>query len=253
MLTWAEVLARGRAAASSRWTVVVLVVLLAAVLVQRLDAGRRAAHEVARLAEAEVLRQKGVAVAEQKSAADLWAEANKASAESADLRAELARVKAAARGARPVAVVTASTGSTSAAGAARPSPPSGGSAPAPAAPACLLAVGDRGEIRLAEAILRTKGGNVVFAGAAEAWRLYPEPATRLLAAPLRAELSVEAPERPAGWGLGAFTGCGRDGCGVGPAIALPPLRAWRFELDVTAGVAFVGRLEAGASAIGRWR
>jgi hypothetical protein len=248
-------LERGRSLASSRWTPVVLVALLAAVLVQRLDAGRRAAHEAARLAEAEVLRQKGVAVAAQADARALRAALQGAVARSEDLAAELERVKRASPGARPVAVAHATSGPLQAGGAARPTVPPTSAA---ACPACLLAAGDRGELRLAQATLQTKGGNLVFVGAAEAWRLEPAPVTRLLAGPLRYEATVEKLAPPPGFGFGVAgsVGGGSAGATGGVAVALPPSRWRRWQLEPTAALEanLAGGWRAGATAVvRRWR
>jgi hypothetical protein len=248
-----NVLERGRAVARSRWTPVVLVALAAAFVVQRLDGGRRSAHEAARLAEAEALWQKGVAVAEQTSARALRDALRTAVAHSEDLAAELERVKRASPGTRPVAVAHATTGAVQAAGAARPAePPSS----AVACPACLLAAGDKGELRLAQATLQTRGGNLVFVGAAEAWRLEPAPVTRLLAGPLRYEATVEKLVGAPGWGFGARAGIGREGWVVGGVVAGPPVRLWRWQVEAQGDVAVgpTGAWHAGASAlVRRWR
>ena len=235
------------------WFPAVAVGVVVGWVVWQLDAGRRAESERARLAEAIVLAQQGQIVADLQSRAELAARARRLAAENADLAEALAKAQRAAPGARPVVVVQASTGPVPAAGAARPSPPSGGSAPAPAAP-CLLAAGDSGEIRVDSVLLETKAGNLLFVGAASAWRVEPGPPARLFGGQLMAKVAAEAPERPAGWGFGAVAGCGREGCGVGPGVALPPLRVGPVQVEVTGGVEMLGRVGASATAtVRRWR
>ncbi len=253
-MTILDLLERGRAAARWRWTPVIAVALLAAVLVQRLDAGRRAEHEARRLAEAAELEAQGQIVASLRSRAELQASARRLAAENADLAEALKTAQRAAPGARPVMVVEASTGPVPAAGAARPSPPSGGPAPAPAT--CLLAAGDRGEVRVDSVLLQTRAGNLVFVGAASAWRLEPGPPARLFGGQLTAKVAAEAPERPAGWGFGAAVIAGRAGWMVGPTAASPPLRLWRYQGEAQIGaLAGPGGEWAGTASfvVRRWR
>ncbi len=273
---------QAKAAARSRWTLPVVLVVVALVMAWRLDAGRRAQGEAARLAEAEQLRQRGVAAAAQERARGLERALREAVAASEDLGAELARVRVAAPGARPVLVAKGSTGPVKAGGlpralegrglAAQGEEQAGGAGPqshdppaaeSPPSPACLLAEGDEGEIRTAVAGLETRAGNLVVVGAAEAWRLTP-PATRLFGGPLRLEATVEerADSGP-GWGGGARVQAGRRGVLVGPALSPPPWRVWRYQLEIQADAVLelstpapgAGREWAvGASVLGRrWR
>lgn len=192
----ADLLARGRVALAWRWTPVIALALLAALLVHRLDAGRRAESERARLAEAAELEAKGQLVAAMSSRAELQAAARRLADENADLAAALEKAQKAAPGARPVLVIQGSTGPLPVAGAARPSPPSGGTAPAPAAPSCLLALGDKGEIRSDAVVLRTNAGNLVFVGTAAAWRVEPGPPERLFGGQILGKVTAEAPPAP---------------------------------------------------------
>lgn len=252
-----------KSATRSRWLLPVLLVVVALVVAWRLDSGRRAEGAVARLAEAEVLRLKKVEVAAQEREAQLKARLGEAVAFAEGLGAELARVRAAAPGARTVLVARGSTGPVKAGGlprapeergpaagegeeqaeAAGPQSHDPQAAERPAAPACLLAEGDLGEVRAAVAGLETRAGNLVVVGAAEAWRVSPPPAARLFGGPLRLEAAVE--ERgggPGGWGGGARVQAGRRGVLAGPALALPPWHLWRYQLEATAdGVIEVDR------------
>lgn len=242
--TWAS---RAKAVASSRWTPVVVLVVVAVVVVWKLDAGRRAALERTALVEAAKLRAEGIATAEQKSARDLWDEADKASAESAGLRAEIAELKASSRGARPVVVIRAATGPVQAADAPRPQAPVPEKCPVCR---CDLAPGDTGEVRLSSALFETRGRNIVFRGAAEAWRLSPGPPVLLFGGPLTAQTTVEAPRSP-GYGFGMFASCGANGCGFGPAVAFAPWSLWGFDIEAAVGLTVAGKVEGGATAIVR--
>jgi hypothetical protein len=98
---------------------------------------------------------------------------------------------------------------------------------------------------------------VVFAGAASAWRIEPAPVTRLFGGPLRAELSIETPtNKPAGWGVGARVGFGREGWVAGGVVAGPPVRIWRYQVEPQGdvGVGSTGAWQAGVSGVvRRWR
>lgn len=250
--------ARARAFLAGPWGVVVLAGVVVLLLVVAWNRSRTAAGELARHLEAEQLRAAGLEVAAEKDRADLWDEANKASAESEDLRRALAEARTAAQGERPVLVARCSTGPRPAAGAARPAtspPPAPGSA-APPLPACLLAAGDQGEVQVDEVVLETRGGNRVLVGAASAWRVAPDR-SRLFGGPFRSDLgevAVAAPPAPPGWGAGIWSGVSRDGWAVGPAVAAPPLRLWTLQLEATigAGLGPAGGWQGGGSAILRW-
>jgi hypothetical protein len=230
--------------AARRWAPVVVVLLLLVAAVAYLEHGRRGALDATRLAEAEALRQQGVAVAAQTSAAATRAALTAELSRSADLAAEVARLKRASPGVRPVSVTTGTTGAVPVTGAVPGS-----------SLGCVLYEGDKGEVRLASATFATRGDNVVFVGAAEAWRVEPAPAVRIFGGPLAVETVMERPRPTAGWGVGAWAGVGRSGWAVGPALALPPLSLWRLQIDAVAGagVGPGGEWQGGASAVGRWR
>lgn len=250
--------ARVRAFLTGPWGVVVLAGVVVLLLVVAWNRERGARGELARHLEAEQLRAAGLEVAAERDRADLWDEANRASAESEDLRRALAEARAASHGERPVLVARCSTGPRPAAGAARPatSPPPAPGSEAPAPPACLLAAGDQGEVQVDEVVLETRAGNLVLVGAASAWRAAPDRA-RLFGGPFRADLGEvagAAPPRPAGWGVGVWSGVSRDGWAVGPAVAAPPLRLWTLQLEAIlgGGLGPGGGWQGGGSAVLRW-
>lgn len=250
--------ARVRAFLTGPWGVVVLAGVVVLLLVGAWNRARTAAGELARHLEAEQLRAAGLEVAAERDRADLWDEANRASAESEDLRRALAEARTIAQGERPVLVARCSTGPRPAAGAERPAdpPPAAPGAAAPPATACLLAVGDQGEVQVDEVVLETRGGNRVLVGAASAWRVAPDRA-RLFGGSFSAdlgELAVAAPPRPPGWGAGIWSGVSRDGWAVGPAVAAPPLRLWTIQLEAIlgGGLGPGGGWQGGGSAVLRW-
>jgi len=102
--------------------------------------------------------------------------------------------------------------------------------------------------------LRTRSGNLVVVGAAEAWRVSPTPPARLFGGPLKLEVSTAAEGRAAGWGAGALAVAGRSGWAVGPAVSPPPLTFLGLQLEVLvgAGVGPAGDWSAGAVGLVRW-
>jgi hypothetical protein len=232
-------------------------VVVALVLAWRLDAGRRAEADRARLEAEARLRAEGLLVVEQARAHGLEKEARRLAGQNEDLAAELERARAAAPGARVTGTVTASTGPRPAGGAPRPGPvvyrcePAPGAPAAPPAgpppPACVLADGDVGEIRVDQVALETREGAQLLVGAASVWRLDPAPRSKVMSGGFQATLSTakeEAPPAPPGWGAGLYAGAGRDGWVLGPAIGLPPARFWGLQAEVVIG--------AGVGPSGAW-
>ena len=88
---------------------------------------------------------------------------------------------------------------------------------------CLLARGDTAEIRVDQVELETKAGNRVLVGTAEAWRLTPEPETKLIAGPFEADfthvsgLAPSPPEEHWPWYVHEAIGLA---AGFGAAVAL---------------------------------
>lgn len=238
--------------------IALVAVVTGALVLGEIHGARRGAAAGAKLAEAAELRAKGFAVAADASQHDLNAKA----AALSGLQGELARLKAASPGAQVIAVAQLHTSTVVASGTPRPTspvscvpPPQPAPLPPDPAPACLLAVGDRGDVVCNVAGVETRAGNTVAVGTGEAWRREPAPATRLLSAPFEADLStltVRAPERSPGWGLGVYGACSATGCAAGPAASLPPFRFWGHQLELSAGAAFVGNgLHAGLSLVMR--
>lgn len=255
-------LARARAAARSWWALPVLLVVVALWLAWRLNAGRQAAEEASRLAEEARARAAGQLVVEQARGRALELEARRLAGQNEDLAAELARARAALPGARVTGTASSSTGARPAGGAPRPGPVVYRCEPAPGAPsapppACLLAVGDEGEIRVDQVVLDGPRGAQLLVGAASAWRVAPEPRAKLFGGPFRAELSraqSEAPEARPGWGAGVVALAGRSGWAAGPALSPPPLRLWGLQLEAFAGagVGPGGEWSAAAAGLVRW-
>lgn len=179
LLPWILCLACATGGAAAAWR-----------LSSRAEDERRARQDV----EARALAAEGLAVVHSSTAADLAHQLEVVSQGNASLAAEVERLRRTARRTRVVRVTRASTGSVAATGSPRLEP-------APQPRACLLSLGDTGEVRVVEAVLETGAGNRVLVGTAEAWRLTPAPATALISGQFRAELteSLEEPVPPAGW------------------------------------------------------
>jgi hypothetical protein len=243
------------------------IVLLVLVLAWRLQRGRNAEAEARRLAEAETLRQSGLVVVEQAKGKDLDARVRALAAENQALAAALTKANRAAPGSRVVGVASASTGpvkahgvggaSGAAGGPGSPGPSGNQNAPS-SSPLCLLYEGDEGEIQVDEVVLSTKGGNRVLVGTAFAYRTSPLPHEPLFGGEFSAPLTMAAEEKRdtrAGWGGGAFLAAGRHGYAVGPALALPPLRIWKAQIETVAGAGLGpgGEWSGGLSAVVRFR
>jgi hypothetical protein len=265
-VTGLELLGKARAVLGSRWTLPAVMVVVGLVLTCRLNAGRQAEAEAKRLLEAERLREAGQVVTVRERAARLEERVRELAGENAELARALEESQRASPGAKAVGVVRASTGAVVAAGApraARPAPPAASieveKPETPPAPACLLAAGDGAEVRIDQVMLETKGGNHLLVGTAAAYRLTPTPAALLFGGPFRAELT-EAAEKASPavaaprWGAGAWVGVGREGWAVGPAVAAPPVRLWRLQLEGIAGAGLGpgGEWQGGATSFARW-
>jgi hypothetical protein len=235
------VLTRLRPVLLSPWTLLgaatVLVVMLGVRGCNRDAAARR---ELARIDEAARLQAKQVLVAAREREAALRLQLDAATRGNADLRQELERVRRATPGAKVVFVEHLSTGAVVSDGLPR-APEERGQAAVP--PACLLAVGDLGEVVVDEVHLETRAGNRVVAGTGVARRVRPGPETRLFGGPFRAPLSSVAEKAPPEaaaprWGFGGGAAASDRGAGASLVVGTPsarvPLLGWRVEAVGTA-------------------
>jgi hypothetical protein len=112
------------------------------------------------------------------------------------------------------------------------------------APGCLLAEGDKAELRVALLQLHTERDNRVVVGQASVWRIEPAPETVLLAGKFSAPLSDVDVLKPAsaasgvGWGVAALGLCGTRGCAPGVSLMAPPLKLllrWEAAVGVVTG------------------
>jgi hypothetical protein len=225
----------------------VAVLVAITVVVWALNRGRGAERELARIAEEHALEVAGLNVAHQVDRdalmQDLLAEAT-ASAKLAD---ELARIQAAAPGAKPIATVHGATPwkpvGPAAGGAGTPPPADhpGASPPVPAScPPCRLWVGDEVRVKTSGAGMVTGLGNIAVAGIASVWR---RPAgdtgegEQLHEEPLKLDVQVLETSKESGWGAGVLALAGREGWAVGPAASPPVLHVLGLDLELTVGVA----------------
>jgi hypothetical protein len=117
----------------------------------------------------------------------------------------------------------------------------------------LFAEGDTGHAEAIEMTYETKENNHVIVGKVTCMRDTPTPFilfTSVLKAPLSSALAL--PEAPLpSWGFGGYLGFSGNGAALGPALALPPLRVFSTQLEVTAGVGIGAKLsfQGGLTAI----
>jgi hypothetical protein len=239
------------------WVLPALVLLCLAVLAGVWTYKHRQLTDAQRAAEAATLALHGQLVAAEGSKSDLQAEVLRLLESYDDLAKRYAEAKAAAPGSHPTGAADLSTGSIKAHGKARlagtPLPGQGAAAapaisdppPAPGghsgegapaqgalvfdqstfAPGCLLAEGDKSEIRVHLITLETRKDNTLLVGSAEVWRLDPPPQAAVVGGSFTASLSTAtglAPAPEPRWGFAAAGSCGRGGCAPGVALLLPP-------------------------------
>lgn len=247
------------------WWVTPLAILVAvAAVVWALNRGRTASRELAREREERALEIAGLNVAHQVERDALLNDLIGEAKASAALAEELARIQAAAPGAKPIAVAHGSTPWKPvgpAAGSASTSPPAVGvdvpsPVPASSCPPCRLWVGDEIQVRASGAALETDAGNYVVGAAASVWR---RPAgggeeERLHDERLRLEVKVEEQGARPGWGAGVVVVGGRNGYWIGPLASPPPIRLWGLEAALLLGAGVGGAGEWGGLAGGllRW-
>lgn len=238
------------------WAVRVAAVVLLLVLVWSWNSGRQAKDELSRELERERLERARLLTEHEASKKDILREAKELIDKNADLSAEVERLKKTAGTVKVVEVTKWRTKEVVVGGDPRPpvTPPPGGE-PSPSE-VCVLAKGDTGHVEVAEVVYDTRAGNTVIVGKGTCVRDTPTP-TVLFASVIEAPLSTsiappEAPEKR--WGAGAYVGFSKDGWAVGPAVALPPLHLWRFQLEavLAVGLGPGGQFQGGASGVIRW-
>jgi hypothetical protein len=216
----------------------IAIVVAVLAVVWSLNRGRGLSRELAAEKERHALELAGVNVAHQVERDAIMQDLMGEAAASASLAEELARIQAAAPGAKPIGVAHGGTGrirvGPAAGGSVTPSPPAEDPGTSPSVPAscppCRLVAGDELEIRVSGAALETAAGNVAVAAAASTWR-YPAGGGApelLVEGPLK--LDVKIPERAGGpgWGFGpmvaGFAGPNGGGWLVGAVAATPSVR-----------------------------
>jgi hypothetical protein len=113
---------------------------------------------------------------------------------------------------------------------------------------CALALGDTGEVRIAELRLQTKKGNDLAVGVAEAWRVSPGLPVRLFSSQFSAATSLMEVDldkvtaaKPPGWGGGPLGVAGTSGVGGG-VIVVSPVFPFLFSLKAeVAGFAAISQ------------
>jgi Sec-independent protein translocase protein TatA len=229
-----------------------LAVLLAVVvlLVVAWTRAKQATDALAKERDAARLALAGFKVAAETSERGLKASLADLTRQSADLAAEVERLKKASPGAKPTSVFTGSTGALPA------TPPSIVPVPGadPTATVCLFKSTDKGSVFVSGATLETRAGNRVMVAVIDAYRVDPAPSIHLFGGPLKLDVAVEAEPNPKRWGAGVGAWAGSWGWAVGPALALPPLRTrWvDVEVVVAAGLSPNGSWLGSGTAIARY-
>jgi hypothetical protein len=161
-----------------------------------------------------------------------------------DAKAEIVELKAQLAEARKVAPHTTVTQVE----VAQTAPITVTAQPEPSVPQvqCVVANGDKMEIRVKQVELTTRADNQILVGNAAAWRIAPPPETEVVSGKFEQNLTslnvVAKPSNPPGWGFGVAGFAGNHGYAPGLAVAAPPLTFWGHELDVNvaAGLGTLG-------------
>jgi hypothetical protein len=215
---------------------------------------RAANAQVSRETEAARLREedlKGVVLVEQKRARDVEDALQKAMARNSELETAVKRARKSSPGAKAVAMVQASTGPLVA--SSSPELPQQTYDRRP----CLVYDGDQLDLRIDEALLKTRAGNQLVVGTASVWRLEPE--ARIAGGPFEGRVSTasgerDEPVRRAGWGVGPSVWGSSSGLAYGAVLSPPPLDMWRLQMEVAAGLGFGdGGVSGSALVLGRFR
>lgn len=172
-----------------------------------------------------------------------------------NLQIQINNVNNVTPGTTPVASTQGHTGAVTAGGIPRPSvpcpttpttpnPDGGMVPPVVMCPACLLAPGDKFDIKTSAVVLETKGGAFAVVAQGTLVRLTPPPETEIGTAPLQLTTKYLAPKPPGGWGAGPLATAALVDTviygGVGVAVSFPPADLGPVTLDVSAGATFIG-------------
>jgi hypothetical protein len=223
------------------------VLLLAVIIFYRFIAHR---IEVGRQAEARLLQSEGLLVQREARAKELEGLLTSAVKVVKDLADQVTALKHRSPGVRLVEVDHYLTQPVAAEGHRPDLKPTD---------ACVLALGDLGQVRLTAFHFKTEAGNRVIVGTGSAWRLDPGPPTKLFESPIEAKVSTSeasdavAPPTVAagvtsGWGAGIMVTASRGGgWSVGPAVVTPTFL--HTEVVLSAGVGPNGEVSAGLTAV----
>ena len=253
------------------WVVAVVASVVAVgALVWALNRGRTSSRELARVNEERRLELAGLNVAHQVERDAILQDLIGEATANAKLSEELARIQAAAPGAKPVATAHGSTpwkpvgpAASSPPAVIPPASPGSPASPVPAlcaaCPACRLVVGDELQVRASGAVLSTDLGNYLVAATAAVWRRPAGgtgPEEELHQEALKLEVSVPVQGAGPGWGFGPLVGvrsvapAAADGF-VGGMAATPSVRLlFGVEGSLVAGGG-VGPSGGGGGFLGR--
>lgn len=156
----------------------------------------------AKTAEAELLKEQDLIVLGETERTELEARLRTLAEQHQALNVELEKVKKATPKVKIVRVIETSIGTVVASGSpvdtpvVAPTTGLGTEGIPPESPLCLLSQGDKATIWIREVELKTERDNHILIGEAEAWRLFPTPATRLFEGPFNASLTIAEKDKP---------------------------------------------------------
>jgi hypothetical protein len=216
------------------WIIIIAALIIASVI-ERAHYKRTVAMDIGRVEEARKLEFARVVVSSQEDVSRLQERLDDALSDYQDLSNEFDKYKS---DSKLTFVIKGSTGPTQACGQPRVVThvinTFGCVGPndlttSPGAP-CLLETGDEGEVRALISGIETQGGNNILMGELQAWRLKPEPATKILGGTLKVPFTVMArranvTESKPRWGMGPRVGFGLQGFEAGVIASPAP---WKF-------------------------
>jgi hypothetical protein len=182
-----------------RALVVLACMVLTALLIRSCRGEAEAVARLEREQEAREIEKAGLEIVSEAKAGALRVEIEAMRRESADFAAALDDARAKLKDTRPILAARASTGPVPV--EPRPAPSPGQEQPLKPDPfhadGCLLRPGDKGEVRVSEALLETRKGNRVLVGSALALRVDPGPPVLLFGGqfetPITSALGEPAP------------------------------------------------------------
>jgi hypothetical protein len=245
------------------WLACAVAVGVAVWLAVQLSSARSSKDELGRVLEFERIQNANLIAELQKTKSELKKDLKELLARNSIIKEDFDRLEKEVGNIKKVSeIIKAQTKPATAGGVPRPDPDK--PLPKPGEPVepsrCLLAIGDTANIEIDEVTVVTKEGNHVVLGSASAWRLSPEPRTKLFESGYSAKLTtaeMELKPPPYTWGGGVYVGFSRDGVALGLAGAFPTFTFFDlFQVEIGGGVGmnpYNFTFQGGVMFLGRFR